>query len=51
MRVVTTLPQQDLRLVPNASKAAENAGYDGLITMENRNNPFLAHAVAAISTG
>ena len=50
MRVVTTLPQQDLRLVPNASKAAENAGYDGLITMENRNNPFLAHAVAAIST-
>jgi len=50
MRVVTTLPQQDLRLVPSAAKAAEKAGYDGLITMENRNNPFLSHAVAAVST-
>ena len=50
MRVLTTLPQEDLRKVPAAAKAAEADGYDGLLTLENRNEPFLAHAVAAVVT-
>lgn len=50
MKVVTTLPQQDLRAVPGAAQAAEADGYDGVITMENKNNALLAHAVAAVST-
>jgi probable F420-dependent oxidoreductase len=50
MRVVTTLPQQDLRLVPEAARAAEQAGFDGLISMENQHDPFLPLAVAATVT-
>jgi probable F420-dependent oxidoreductase len=50
MRVLTTLPQEDLVLVPAAARAAEAAGYDGLVTSENRNEPFLPLAVAALST-
>lgn len=50
MRVLTSLPQQDLTEVSAAAGAAEAAGYDGLITMENRNNPFLPLAVAALAT-
>lgn len=50
MRVLTTLPQEDLNEVPAAARAAEAAGYDGLVTMENRNEPFLALGVAAVST-
>lgn len=50
MKVVTTLPQEDLRLVPDAARAAEMVGYDGVITMENRNNAFLAHVAGALAT-
>ena len=50
MRVLTTLPQDDLNDVPAAARAAEAAGYDGLVTMENRNEPFLALGVAAVNT-
>jgi probable F420-dependent oxidoreductase len=50
MRVCTTLPQDDLNDVPAAARAAEAAGYDGLVTMENRNEPFLALGVAAVAT-
>jgi probable F420-dependent oxidoreductase len=50
MRILTTLPQDDLNAVPAAARAAEVAGYDGLITSENRNEPFLALGVAAVST-
>lgn len=50
MRILTTLPQEDLNEVPAAARAAEAAGYDGLVTMENRNEPFLALGVAAVST-
>ena len=50
MRVLTTLPQDDLADVPEAARAAEAAGYDGLVTMENRNEPFLALGVAAVNT-
>jgi probable F420-dependent oxidoreductase len=50
VRVLATLPQDDLNEVPAAARAAEAAGYDGLVTMENRNEPFLALAVAAVNT-
>jgi alkanesulfonate monooxygenase SsuD/methylene tetrahydromethanopterin reductase-like flavin-dependent oxidoreductase (luciferase family) len=50
MRVLTALPQDDLRKVPDAARAAEAAGYDGLLTMENKHDPFLPHAIAALAT-
>ncbi|MBM4439043.1 MAG: TIGR03617 family F420-dependent LLM class oxidoreductase [Candidatus Rokubacteria bacterium] len=50
MRILTGLPQDDLTRVPDAARAAEAAGYDGVSTAENRNDPFLSLAVAAVST-
>ena len=50
MRILTTLPQDDLTQVPAAARAAEAAGYDGLVTSENKNDPFLAHGIAAVNT-
>jgi len=50
MRILTTLPQDDLTLVPAAARNAEAAGYDGLLTSENKNDPFLALGVAAVNT-
>ena len=50
MRVLTSLPQEDLRRVPEAAREAEQAGFDGLITLENRNDPFLSLGVAAVAT-
>src|SRR5262245_9328576 len=50
MRILTQLPQEDLPAVPAAARAAESAGFDGLTTSENRHDPFLALALAAVST-
>ena len=50
MRIFTTLPQDDLNHVPAAAAVAEASGYDGLVTSENRNEPFLALGVAAVNT-
>src|SRR3954464_14205968 len=50
MRVLNNLPQADLRTTAEAARAAEAAGYDGLLTMENKHDPFLAHAIAAVNT-
>ena len=50
MQVMTTLPQENLNEVPGAARDAENAGFDMVATMENRYEPFLPLAVAAIST-
>ncbi len=50
MRVLNTLPQADLRATAASAIASEAAGYDGLLTMENKHDPFLAHAVAAVNT-
>src|ERR1700744_5834413 len=50
MRVLNTLPQADLRLTATSAIASEAAGYDGLLTMENKHDPFLAHAIAAVNT-
>jgi probable F420-dependent oxidoreductase len=50
MRILTGLPQDDLTQVPDAARAAEAGGYDGVVTAENRNDPFLSLAVAAVAT-
>jgi probable F420-dependent oxidoreductase len=50
MRVLNTLPQADMRETAASAKASEAAGYDGLMTMENKHDPFLAHAIAAVNT-
>jgi probable F420-dependent oxidoreductase len=50
VRISTTLPQDDLNDVPAIARAAEADGYDGLVTSENRNDPFLSLGVAAVST-
>ena len=50
MRVFTTLPQEDLRKVGPAAQAIEAEGYDGVASMENKHDPFLALAVAGAAT-
>lgn len=50
MRILTSLPQEDLRMTATAAQEAEAAGFDGLMTQENRNDPFLALGVAAVAT-
>src|SRR5215475_3508949 len=50
MRVFTTVPQGDLKKVPEAARAAEAEGHDGIVTMENQHEPFLALAVAGAVT-
>ncbi len=50
MRVMANLPQDDLRQVPDAARAAEAADYDTLLTAENKHDPFLPHALAALAT-
>ena len=45
MRVFTTLPQEDLRKVASAARSIEAEGYDGVASMENKHDPFLALAV------
>ena len=50
MQIMTTLPQSDLNDVPAAARHAEQAGFDLIATMENRNDPFMPLAVSAVST-
>ena len=50
MKVLQTLPQGDLNDVPSAAKAAEASGFDMVVTMENRHDPFLSLGVAAVET-
>ncbi|MFV0296266.1 MAG: TIGR03617 family F420-dependent LLM class oxidoreductase [Hyphomicrobiaceae bacterium] len=50
MRISCVLPQDDLRKVKTAAKAAEEAGYAILTTAENKHDPFLPHAIAAVET-
>src|ERR1700757_3995982 len=51
MRVFAALPQEDLRRVGAAAQAIEAEGYDGVVAMENKHDPFLALAVAGAQTG
>jgi probable F420-dependent oxidoreductase len=50
LRILNNLAQDDLRLTAASAKASEAAGYDGVMTMENKHDPFLAHAIAAVNT-
>ncbi len=50
MRVMTTIPQNDLRQVPDAVRAIEAQGYDGVSTLENRHDPFMPLGVAAVNS-
>ncbi len=50
MRIFTTLPQEDLKQVAAASRSLEREGYDGVITAENKHDPFLSLAIAAAET-
>ena len=50
MRVFATLPQEDLRRVGTAARAIETEGYDGIVAMQNKHDPFLALAVAGAQT-
>jgi probable F420-dependent oxidoreductase len=50
MRVFATVPQGDLGRVGAAARAIEAERYDGIISMENQHDPFLALAVAGAAT-
>ena len=50
MQIVTTLVQSDLNRVSEEIRRIEAAGYDGVLTQENRHDPFLPLAVAAVSS-
>lgn len=50
MRIATTVPQDDLRKVKAAAQSVERDGYDIITTMENKHDPFLPLAVAAVET-
>ena len=50
MRIVTTVPQHDLRATREAALDIEARGFDGLCSLENRHEPFMPLAVAAVAT-
>lgn len=51
MRVFASLPTQSWRAVGPFAAAAEDAGFDGLATVELGHDPFAPLALAALSTG
>jgi probable F420-dependent oxidoreductase len=50
MRVVYHLPNDDLREAQSAAIAAEAAGFDGVVALENAHGPVPPLAVAALAT-
>lgn len=50
MKIYTTIPQADLSTIPAAVASIEADGYDGIVTLENRHDPFLPLAVAAVNS-
>lgn len=50
MRILTSLPNDDLRVVPELIRRIEAEGYDGIISLENRHDPFLPLALAAVNS-
>ena len=50
MRIATTIPQDDLRKVKGAIRKIEQDGYNIVTTMENKHDPFLPLAVAAVES-
>ena len=50
MKIHTTIPQADLAAIPAAVAQIESDGYDGVVALENRHDPFLPLAVAAVNS-
>lgn len=50
MRLLTSLPNDDLRAVPERVRQLERDGYDGVISLENRHDPFIPLALASTHT-
>lgn len=50
MQITAGIPLDDLTKVPAAIAAVEAAGYNGITTQENRQDPFLPLAVAAVNS-
>jgi len=50
VKVETGIPTNDLAAAGEAARAMERLGYDGIVTPEIKNDPFLPLAAAAITT-
>ena len=50
MRVITQIPNNDLKQSQDVAKLAERAGFDGVVALENAHNPYIPLAVAAMAT-
>ncbi len=50
MRVVTAVPLDDWRAAGAAAKAAEEVGFDGVVSAEIAHDPFTPLAFAALET-
>lgn len=50
MRVVYHIPNDDLRQAQRLSKAAEDAGFDGIVALENAHGPYPPLVLAALAT-
>jgi probable F420-dependent oxidoreductase len=50
MRVITQIPNNDLREAQRIAVIAERAGFDSIVTAENAHNCFLPLATAALAT-
>jgi len=48
MKILTGVPAERLNDIPSLAQAAEHNGFSGLSTQENRHNPFLPLAIAAV---
>ena len=50
MKVETGIPTNDLRAAAESARRLEALGYDGIVTPEIKNDPFLPLAAAALAT-
>ncbi|MBS0242187.1 MAG: TIGR03617 family F420-dependent LLM class oxidoreductase [Proteobacteria bacterium] len=50
MRVITQIPNNDLKEAQRIAQIAERSGFDSIITAENAHGPFLPLAAAALVT-
>jgi probable F420-dependent oxidoreductase len=50
MRVITQIPNNDLKAAQRVAEVAERCGFDAVVTAENAHGPFLPLAAAALVT-
>src|SRR5262245_46382555 len=50
MRVITQLPNDDLRQAQKMARLAERGGFDSGVCLENAHNPYIPLAAAALET-